>query len=40
MSVANKDKNNYYYYNEDKNNYYYNVFLEKSSYKESNTEYF
>ena len=27
-------------FNEDKNNYYYNIFLEKSLYKESYTEYF
>ena len=27
-------------YNRDKNNYYNNVFLEKGSYKDSNTHYF
>ena len=27
-------------FNKDKNNYYYNMFLEKCSYKKSNTQYF
>ena len=27
-------------FDKDKNNYYYNIFLEKGSYRESNTQYF